>query len=165
MFRGLDACHASLVLTLRSTATAISTSGDWAAYFAERLRGGCFDLVYHMPGDQYCMLVVATILNLALFDHRDDPGMAAVYLRNLRRALSTSAFVDRWTISIQIVCSTTVYGGYGAYKRECPRTEKALNMLKFAVTSGEHTVEKFLNVMLGWLFMDDDASVVVDLEK
>jgi hypothetical protein len=38
-------------------------------------------------------------------------------------------------------------------------------VLSFAVASGEHTMEKLVNVMLGWLFMDDGADVVVDLEK
>jgi len=182
MLKNLDAWNRQLVQKVKTD------NQDWLTYFSARRElfdpdapfmvllapkssvSASFSLTPYTAGDQHCRLLICTVLNIALWDHRSDPVAATRYLTCLKEALSTSAFVDqktgRWSVAIQILCAIVTFGGFemhgrhgNGYKRECERMEQAVGVLRFASAVGNGIIDRLVAVMLGWLSVEETVGV------
>ena len=118
--------------------------------------------------EKSCVLCCLLLLNLVLFEHKDNLSDACGYLNRLSDAIEASTLTDgrdgSWLITIRGLIGLLYQGGFESdsseeNNREFWRSWQVIDIVKIISRTSERTWEEVTGIMCGWLlgFCDDDA--------
>ena len=114
---------------------------------------------------QFCSLLM---LNLVLWDYRNDHAAATQYLNAFHIAIAEATQVDEagnWLMTVRGLTGLLYQGGFDppykdiAQEKNSWRAWRNIDMLKVLARCSDSTWDELVGVMCGWLFgfCDDDA--------